>query len=130
MVAIFMNTVFLYRTVRKLQLLSTRGNPPGNVTATWAPASDANCLRLSTKQNVLEKKRERINQPQCVAVHDPSVGSYSQTPTAKALKQMCSVLHHQFIILKHSFYFRTLTVCIHLITVWHIWQLNLNTLVL
>lgn len=119
----------LYRRVRKLQLLSTGGNPAGNVTATWAPASDADCPGLSMKQNVLEKKR-KINQPQCVAFHNPSVGSYSQSPAAKTLKQMCSVLHHWLIILKHNYYFRTLTVCIHLIMVWHIWQLNLNTLVL
>lgn len=49
---------FIYRSVRKFQLLSTGGNPPGNVTATWAPASNADCLGLSSKQNVLEKKEK------------------------------------------------------------------------
>lgn len=92
---------FSYRSVRKLQLLSTGSNPPGNVTATWASASNADCLGLSSKQNVLEKKEKDKNQPQCVAVHNPSVDSYCQMPAAKTLKQMCSVLHHQFIVLKH-----------------------------
>lgn len=98
-----------YAAVRQLQLLSTGGSPPGDAAARRTSASDADRLRLSKKQNVLGKKK-RLNQPRWDAVHIPSVGSYSWAPAAKTLEQMCSVLQHYFIILKHNYYFRTTTV--------------------
>lgn len=42
------------RRIRKVQFLSTVGNPPGDMAAMWVFACDADCLGLSKKQNVLK----------------------------------------------------------------------------
>lgn len=54
-------SILSFDSLRKLQVLSTGGSPPGDVTARQTSASDADCLGLSKKQNVLEKNR--LNQP-------------------------------------------------------------------
>lgn len=43
-----------YRGIRKVQLLSTMGNPPGNRAAMWVFACEADRRESSKKQNVLK----------------------------------------------------------------------------
>lgn len=43
-----------YKGIRKVQLVSTMGNPPGNRAAMWVFACEADCRESSKKQNVLK----------------------------------------------------------------------------